>query len=115
MDINVYHHLVKPEWLTSHSWFATKQDVVEAKDQIMSQITDWATAEQANLDGISTTLDSIVTGVKALDDKITALQNSPGTLSPADQAALDAIQTASKALVTKASAIDTTVPAPPAP
>lgn len=81
----------------------------------MSVITDWAAQEQADLDGISSTLDGIVTGIKALDDKITALQNSPGTLTPADQAALDSIQASSKALVAKAAAIDTTPPPAPNP
>lgn len=85
--------------------------LTQIEGKIMSAITDWAAAEQANLTAISSTLDSIVTGVKALDDKITALQNAPGTLSPADQAALDAIQAASKDLVTKAAAISTAPPA----
>ena len=86
------------------SW-ATKQDLKETEKQIMSAITDWAAKEQADLDGISTTLDGIVTGITALDAKITALQNSPGVLSPTDQTALDGIQTSSSALVTKAAGI----------
>jgi hypothetical protein len=102
---------VMEEWRRSHSDHATKQDLDTVVHKLMSAITDWATQEQANLDGISTQLDAIVAGVKALDDKITALQNTPGTLSPSNQAALDAIQAASKALVTKAQAIDTTPPA----
>ena len=80
----------------------------------MSQLTDWAAAEQADLTAISNTLDTIVAGVAALDTLITNFQNSPGTLSPSDQAALDAIQTASKALVTKSAAIVVTPPVPPA-
>ena len=80
----------------------------------MSQITDWAAAEQADLTQISTTLDAIVAGVTALDTLITNFQNSPGTLSAPDQAALDGIQAASKALVSKASAISTAPPTPPA-
>ena len=80
----------------------------------MSQVTDWAAKEQADLTAISTTLDGIVTGIAALDTLITNFQNSPGTLSPADQAALDAIQTASDALVTKSQAISVAAPTPPA-
>jgi hypothetical protein len=74
----------------------------------MSQITDWAAQQEADLSTVSTTLDGIVTGIAALDAKITAFNNSPGTLSADDQAALDAISAASKALVTKAAAISTT-------
>ena len=76
----------------------------------MSQITDWAAKEQANLDAVSATLDSIVTGIAALDKLITDFQNSPGTLSAADQAALDAIVASSGALVTKSAAISVTPP-----
>lgn len=78
----------------------------------MSQITDWAAAEQADLTTISTTLDGVVTGIEALDAKITELQTS-GTLSPADQAALDSIKAASAALLTKAEAISTAAPTSP--
>lgn len=84
----------------------------EKKD--MSQLTDWAATEQADLTAISATLDQVVTGVSALDNLITNFQNSPGTLSAADQAALDGIQAASKALVTKSAAISTAPPVPPA-
>ena len=106
------------EWFKSHHGVATKQDLKETENKIMSAITDWAAKEQADLDTISATLDGIVAGVAALDTLITNLQNSPGTLSAADQAALDAIQAASKTLVTKSGAISTappTVTPPPAP
>jgi len=80
----------------------------------MSQITDWAAKEQADLTAISTTLDQIVQGVTALDVMITNFQNSPGTLAPLDQQALDGCQALSKALVAKVAAISVTPPAPPA-
>ena len=92
--------------------WVTKQDLREMEKRIMSAITDWAATEQADLDGISATLDGIVTGVSALDALITSLQNSPGTLSASDQTALDAIQAASKAVVAKAAGIVTAPPAP---
>ena len=79
----------------------------------MSQITDWAATEAADLTTISTTLDAIVAGITALDALITNFQNSPGTLSAADQAVLDGIQAASKALVAKSQAISVTPPVPP--
>lgn len=86
--------------------------IEESEKRIMSQITDWAAKEQANLDAVSGTLDGIVKGIADLDAKITALQNSPGTLSAADQAALDSIVAASGALVTKSAAISTAPPPP---
>lgn len=79
----------------------------------MSQITDFATQEGASLAGTSATLDSIASGIAALDALIVGFQNSPGTLSPADQAALDGIVAASAALASKASAISTAAPATP--
>ena len=79
----------------------------------MSQITDWAAQQQADLTNISTTLDGVVAGIVTLDTLITNFQNSPGTLSAPDQAALDAVQAASKALVAKASAISVAPPSPP--
>ncbi len=86
---------------------------IQKEQELMSKITDWAAQEQADLSAISNTLDTVVTGITALDALITAFQNSPGTLSPEDQAALDGIQTASKALVAKASAISVEPPKPP--
>lgn len=80
---------------------------------LMSQVTDWAAKEQADLTAISITLDGVVTGIAALDTLITNFQNSTGTLSAEDQAALDAIVSASDALVTKAGAISVAPPAPP--
>jgi broad specificity polyphosphatase/5'/3'-nucleotidase SurE len=91
------------------------QRIEERLKHMASQIQDWAAQEQADLTAISNTLDTIVSGVAALDKLITDFQNSPGTLSAADQAALDAIKAASGALVTKAAAISVTPPAPPAP
>ena len=78
----------------------------------MSQITDWAAQQQADLTNISTTLDGVVAGIVTLDTLITNFQNSPGTLSAPDQAALDAVQAASKDLVAKASAISVAPPSP---
>ena len=90
------------------------KDNIQREQKLMSQLTDWAASEQADLAAISTALDTVVTGVSALDKLITNFQNSPGTLSPSDQAALDAIQSASKAVVAKAAAISTVAPVPAA-
>lgn len=99
------------DWFKSHAGLATKQDLKETETKIMSKITDWADQEQADLSSISSTLDTIVAGIAALDALITALQNSQGTLSASDQAALDAIQASSHALVSKSGAISVTPPA----
>ncbi len=95
--------------------FGALENIETQQLKIMSQITDWAAQEQADLTTISGTLDTIVSGIAALDALITSLQNSPGTLSAADQAALDSIQSASKALVTKSGAISTAAPGPTPP
>jgi len=83
-------------------------------EHVMSKITDFSTAVKASFDKVSGDLDSISTDIQVLNDKITALQNSPGTLTPEDQAALDDIQAGAVALAAKA---DAAVPAPlpPAP
>ena len=81
----------------------------------MSAVTDATAAEQGDLDAISAVLDSITTGIAALDAQIIAFDNSPGTLSPADQAALTAIKTSSAALLVKAQAISTAPPVNPNP
>lgn len=94
---------------------ANQQQNIQKEQLLMSQITDWAAQEQADLTTISNTLDTIVTGIAALDALITQFQNSPGTLSATDQAALDAIQAASHALVAKSAAISVAPPTPPPP
>lgn len=97
----------------THELLKHLESIERKQDKIMSQITDWAAKEQADLTAISTTLDSVVTGIAALDQAIQNLQNSPGTLSTSDQAALDAIEAQSSALVTKAQAISTAPPTAP--
>ena len=81
----------------------------------MSEITYWATAEQADLSTIQATLNGIVTGITTLDTLITNLQATATTLSPDDLAALAAVKTASDLLVTQSQAISTTAPGAPTP
>lgn len=78
--------------------------------ELLMSISDQLAQEDANLTAIGTKLDSIATGIAALDALIQAFQNSPGTLSPADQAALDAIVNKSTALKAQADAISTAAP-----
>lgn len=88
---------------------ATKLDLNQMEERIMSKITDLAVLEKNDLTAISAKLDDIVTGIAALDQKITDL--SSGGISAADQAALDDLQATSKALLAKANAISTAPPA----
>lgn len=82
----------------------TSTFLTEGVKTIMQSITDFAAKVNANFA-------SIQTGIKALDDKITAFQNSPGALSAEDQAALDDIVATSGTLATAAQAV-VPVPAP---
>jgi len=68
----------------------------------MSQISDFAAKQTAHNQKVSDDLDAISTEIQKLNDALTAIQNSPGTLSPADQASLDAAQVSAQALEDKA-------------
>lgn len=85
--------------------------IQKTQESIMSVITDWAAKQQADLTAISGVLDSIATGVNALDALIKQLQNTSGSITPEDQALLDQIEAQSAALVTKAQQINTQPPA----
>jgi hypothetical protein len=76
----------------------------EMENKIMSKISDWA----AN---VGPKLDSIQTGLDAVQALVEQLQNSAGEITPEDQALLDQIETKVNALAADASS----VPAPPAP
>jgi hypothetical protein len=97
----------------TRSWLpATKSDLDQLEQKIMSAITDWADKEDADLSGIKDLLNSIATGVVALEKMITDFQNSPGTLSAADQARLDTIESATQQLRSLAAGISTAPPSP---
>lgn len=81
----------------------------------MTAISDYAAKVQTFQNQVSTALDDIKTEIQALNDKITQLQNSSGTITPEDQALLDAAQAQSQALVQKAQALDSINPPPAAP
>lgn len=82
----------------------SKADLRAMEKRIMSKISDWA----AN---VAPKLDNIQTGVDALQDLVTQLQSSPGTLTPEDQAILDQIETKVNSLASDAG----NIPSPPAP
>lgn len=92
------------EVLRSASNFATKHDLKELGDKIMSAIGDWVTTNGPKLDRIQAGLDVV-------QDLVEKLQNTSGSITPEDQALLDQIE---KKIDTIASDADS-VPAPPAP
>ncbi len=97
---------------------STKQDLIEIGNQIMSAISDFAAKQAAFNKRTSDAIDGVVAGVtgltgdiQSLDDKITALQNSPGAITPEDQKLLDDITTQSSANADKAEAVKSAVDA----
>lgn len=100
--MNVY---AKMEHFLVREWPRFTQQINERLDNIMSQITDFATATNNVLAKISSDVDSIGADITALNAQIAAFNNSPGTLSATDQAALDSISAAATALQNKADAL----------
>lgn len=82
----------------------------------MSAISDFAAKQNAFNDRQDAAITDLQGDVKFLNDTITALQSSPGTITPEDQALLDALQARASATADKLDALDAlTPPAPPAP
>lgn len=94
------------EWFKSHFELATKKDLKEMENKIMSAISDYATAQNAKLDALATSVDGIVQDVAFLKAKIEALQNSTGTVNAEDQALLDSLQNRIGTLSDKVKALD---------
>lgn len=84
---------------------ATREDVGNMEDRLMSKIADLEATEQTNNAAVSAKLDELQTGITDLNRQITDFNNSPGTLSAEDQAAVDRMQAASKALADKAESV----------
>ena len=96
------------DWLErhgSHSNLVTVEDLAKTEKTIMSQLTDWAATEEADLTAIQTALTSIVTAIAALNAQIATLQANAGTLSAADAASLAQIKTDSDTLLANAQAV----------
>ncbi len=106
------------EWFRSHAQLATKDDLKHLGDKIMSKISDYVTAVEAQLDGIGQNVDGLVTAIGGINTSLTGisgdvtelkriitdLNNNPGPITPADQALLDESLTRLGALSTKAQA-----------
>ena len=83
-------------------------------ERIMSKISEFAVAQKAFNARLETSLTGIAGDVKKLNDKITELQNSAGTVTPEDQALLDDLQLQGEALATSLEGLDDlTPPTPP--
>jgi len=90
--------------------YETNTNVRKARKIIMSAISDFATAQNAFNDQIDTAVTGLTGDIAALNAKITELQNSQGTITPADQVLLDAIQTRASTIATKLTALDAITP-----
>lgn len=94
------------EWFRSHLLFATKQDLDRMECRIMSAISVYSERVNAKLDNFATSVDGLVSDVAFLKAKITALQNSTGTVTAEDQALLDSLENRIGALATKIGVLD---------
>jgi len=102
------------EWYKSHHGLATKNDLDKMEGRIMSKIGDFAEAQNAFNDRVDTAITGLQGDIKALNDKITELQNSAGQITPEDQALLDSLQARGQTIADKLEALDAlTPPVPP--
>src|SRR5687767_9527582 len=74
------------DWFKSHINFATRKDLMEIGQKIMSKISDFAKEQNAHNDRMDAAVQGLEADVKALNDKIIELQNTPGEITPEDQA-----------------------------
>ena len=88
----------------------------QMEHRIMSAISDFVAKVTAFNQDVSDDLDALQAAIGNLNDTITALNNSAGTVTPADQALIDQAVAQGTALAAKADALaGKTPPAPPAP
>lgn len=102
------------DWLKSVIGLATKQDLRETENRIMSAISDFAAKQKAFNDRQSKAIDQAVSGVsgleqdvKSLNEKIEELQNSPGGVTPEDQALIDDLEKQGDDLATRTESLAT--------
>jgi outer membrane murein-binding lipoprotein Lpp len=79
---------------------------------LMKTIQEFKTVVDAAFAKINAAVSGLSTDIKTLNEKITALQNSGGTLTEEDQATLNDIATTAGAIADKAEALDA-ITAPP--
>ena len=101
--MNLDHELLRflKEW---------REELHHQNHQIMSAISDFATAQNAFQNRMDTAVSDLQGDVKNLTDQIAALQASTGTITPADQALLDGVQARAKSVADKLDALDNLTP-----
>lgn len=98
------------EFFKSLSNIATKTDLKEMETRIMSAISDYAAKQSAFNDRQDAAITDLQGDVQNLNDQITALQNSPGSITPEDQALLDGLTARGESIATKLEALDNLTP-----
>ena len=81
-------------------------------DELMSKISEFADKMKLHNAAVDTAVDGLTADIQALNDKITALQNSAGAVTPEDQALLDELETRGATLTAKIQALDALTPPP---
>lgn len=96
------------DWLKSHVELATKCDLKEMENRIMSVISDFLTKQEdynkrhgAAIDSLVTSVGGLTGDVEELNRQIKELQDSSGGVTPEDQARIDAIQATGEELAAK--------------
>jgi len=84
---------------------------MSAVSEYAAKQTAFNVRQGAAIDKIVAAFDGLTNDVKTLNDKITALQNSPGQISPEDQTSLNEIEAISGANVNKMEAVATALEA----
>jgi regulator of sigma D len=100
--------------LHSHGDVAGESRIIHLWEKIMSAISDFADKMKTHNDAVDKAVEGLTQDVKTLNDKITALQTSQGSVTPEDQALLDAIEARGQSISDKLTALDALTP-PPAP
>lgn len=90
----------------------TTQDLEELERRIMSAISTFAEQQAARLGRIEAAITGVAGDIATLNDLITQLQNSAGSITPEDQALLDALQTRGEEIATRLEALDAQTPPP---
>lgn len=80
---------------------------------VSESLKTYADATTQYQDAQDVAITEVGTEIKALNDLITQLQNSPGQITPADQALLDQLQQRGQGLTQKIQALEQIAPPPP--
>ena len=104
-------HKTQLEWFRSQAGSVTTSDLDRLENKIMSAISDFAAKQKAfnerqgaAIDSAVASVNGLTADVKALNDKITELQNSSGGVTPEDQALINELETQGEAVAAKAEA-----------